>query len=130
MRRISFNLTQPQILDRSKTVTRRLGWTNLKVGERLQGVDRLRSKDVKKLAVVEVVSVRRERLLDITEDDVTREGFSLREPLAEMKQGRTEESIRGRWGFINMFCDHMKVAPDHEVTRIEFRYVDEVTLDV
>jgi hypothetical protein len=39
MRNISFQLTQPQILARTKTVTRRLNWTGLKAGTLLQGVD-------------------------------------------------------------------------------------------
>ena len=32
MRNISFALTKQQFLDRTKTVTRRLGWKNLEVG--------------------------------------------------------------------------------------------------
>ena len=37
MKRISFSMTEPQFVDRTKTVTRRLGWRNLKPGEHLLG---------------------------------------------------------------------------------------------
>lgn len=38
MRLISFALTEAQILDGSKLVTRRLGWTHAKVGDLLRPV--------------------------------------------------------------------------------------------
>jgi hypothetical protein len=38
MRRISFALTTTQVQNRTKTVTRRLGWNNLKPGDRLQPI--------------------------------------------------------------------------------------------
>lgn len=116
MRRISFRLTQEQVLDRSKTVTRRLGWKTLKPGTRLRGVDRAmgfpkgsKAADLSKtLCFVEVVSVRRERLDAITADDVVREGFP----------GMTAAE------FVAFFCESMNCKPDTEVTRIEFRYLD------
>ncbi len=37
MRNISFSLTERQFMDKSKTVTRRLGWKFLKPGDRLMG---------------------------------------------------------------------------------------------
>jgi hypothetical protein len=37
MRNISFSLTEEQFLDGSKDITRRLGWANLKPGDRLMG---------------------------------------------------------------------------------------------
>lgn len=125
MRRMSFNLTQQQILDGTKTVTRRLGWKNLKVGERLLAVDCIRSKDAKVLGVIEVVSVRRELLYEITDEEVRLEGFDPRAMLASPKRGRDTSALYGRWGFVNMFCDAMGCAPDTEVTRIEFRKVTE-----
>lgn len=125
MRRISFNMTVDAVLSRSKTITRRLGWLNLKPGERLLAVDRLRSKDAKVLGVIEMVSVRREKLYDINADDVRREGFDPTANIAKPKRGRDLDALRGRLGFINAFCDAMGCAPDAEVTRIEFRYIDE-----
>lgn len=126
MRRISFNLTQPQILDQTKTVTRRLGWLNLKVGERLLGVDRLRSKDAKKLAVVEVVSVRREPLNAITDEDVILEGNPFPRPEWQGQHGSVDFPA-GR--FIERFCSAMKCYPDTQVTRIEFRYLCSIPCD-
>lgn len=116
MRRMSFNLTQQQILDQSKTVTRRVGWWNVKVGERLRAVDRLRSKDAKTLGIIEVVSARCEALHKITDEDVAREGFPGKD----------------RFWFESMFCEAMKLNRMHQnaVNRIEFRYVDEEQGDV
>ena len=39
--------------------------------------------------------------------EVIREGFPILTPLE----------------FVAMFCEHMKCAPDTEITRLEFRYV-------
>lgn len=104
---MSFALTTEQIEKQTKSVTRRLGWRDLKVGERLLAVDKQRVPDVKKLAVIEVVSVRREPLNDIGIDDVEREGFL----------GMTSAE------FVEMFCREMECKSTDEVTRIEFCYV-------
>lgn len=109
MRQISFFLTEPQFRAGTKDVTRRLGWKNLKPGDRLMGVRK--SQGLKagehpvELGEVEVVSVRLERLDAITQPDVEREGFYLSTPAQ----------------FVEMFCEHMKCEPSTEVTRIEFR---------
>lgn len=115
MRSISFALTIDQIVNGTKDVTRRLGWKNLKPGDRLQAVDKAmgfpkgsKAKDHQRvLGIVEVVSVRRERLDLITSDEVRREGFPGKPPV---------------W-FVQMFSTSMRCAPDTEVTRIEFRMV-------
>lgn len=110
MRNISFALTTQQIKDRTKTVTRRKGWKFLKAGERLQGCVKCMGlkpgEKLQKLAVIEVVDVRREPLNAITQEDVVAEGFSAMGPAA----------------FVSMFCRHMGGSPDQEVTRIEFKY--------
>lgn len=104
-------LTTQQIKNRTKRVTRRLGWKNLKVGELLQGCKKcqgLKPGDkLEKLAVIKVVSVRREPLCAITKEDVILEGF----PEMTPKE------------FVNMFCFHMKVQRVDAVTRIEFDYI-------
>ena len=114
MRNIAFMLTSEQIRNRSKTVTRRLGWNNLKVGERLQACEkcmgRKHGEPLVKLAVIEVVSVRREPLdsiLRADENEPTREGFPL----------------LGRVEFLKVFCEEMKCQPETEITRIEFKYL-------
>ena len=111
LRRISFALTQPQILDGTKDVTRRLGWRSLKPGALLLGVDKAMGLSAgqksKQLAIIEIVSVRRERLDSITDDDVRREGFNFGD---------------AHW-FASMFVDAMRCEIGSEVTRIEFRFV-------
>ncbi len=111
MRNISFMLTEPQFLDGSKTVTRRVGWRTLQPGTRLLGVRK--SQGLKKgekahaLGEIEVLSVRRERLDAITEDDCKREGFP------EMSPSQ----------FVEMFCKAMSCKPETLVARIEFARV-------
>lgn len=115
MRAISFMLTTDQIRQRTKDVTRRVGWQNLRAGEQLRGV--VKAMGLKKgerhqvLAVIEVVSVRRERLDAITAEDVIREGFP------EMTAAE----------FVAMFCrSHRGVTAATEITRIEFKYTEVV----
>lgn len=119
MKRMSFMLTAQQMRDRTKTVTRRLGWKTLKPGTRLLAVERCQGikpgQVVEVFGEIEVVSVRREELHWIDDDDVTAEGFDhLREP----------EVGRGASAFVQMFCEHMKCRQNDEVTRIEFRHVE------
>ena len=111
MRNMSFSLTEQQLLDGSKTVTRRLGWKFLKPGDHVMAVRKVRGipkgEKVQRLAELEIVSARRERLFEITADEVRSEGFLGISPAA----------------FVAMFCDAMKCQPATEVTRVEFRKV-------
>lgn len=113
MRNMSFALTTEQIRNRTKTVTRRLGWWNLRPGDRVQAVVKCqglkKGEKIQKLAVIEIVSVRAERLWDITDDECEREGFP-----------ETEDSE-----FVGMFCEEMNTVPNVTVNRIEFKYVEE-----
>lgn len=116
-RLMSVALTEDAVRNRSKTVTRRLGWAFLKPGDRLtlcrKVMGRRRAdgtvEPLVRVAEVEVVSVRREPLHAITLDDVAREGF-----------GGQLTSL----GFVAFFCEHMKCKPGVWVTRIEWRYLD------
>ncbi len=113
MRQISFALTTPQFKDRTKTVTRRNGWRFLKPGDLLQAVEKgmglKKGEHPVKLGIVRVVSVRFEPLNAITQEDVIAEGF----PDWTPRQ------------FVEFYAKHNKCAEDHEITRIEFEYVDE-----
>lgn len=113
MRCMSFALTEPQLMDGSKTVTRRIGWANLQPGTRLLAVRKAMGlkagEKMQALCEIEVVSVRRERIDAITPADVLAEGF----PHWTNQVGE----------FVAMFCKHMNVRPENEVTRIEFRKV-------
>jgi hypothetical protein len=108
---MSVSLTEQAVIERRKTVTRRIGWTFLKPGDRLtlcrKVMGRQKDEPLVRLAEVEVVSVRREPLAHITGTDVGREGF----------RGWTALQ------FVQFFTDHMGGDPRQEVTRIEWRYV-------
>ena len=130
MRMMSFALTERQLIDGSKTVTRRVGWANLKPGTRLLAVRKAMGLKAGEKAVVlcevDVVSVRRERLDAITPADVLAEGFP-------EWTNQVDE-------FVRMFTSHMRVPAEAVVkslrdtrmrpmtgadlvTRIEFRKV-------
>jgi hypothetical protein len=112
-RLMSVALTQPQVIARSKTVTRRLGWLMLKPGDRLTLCKKVQGRrpgePLERITDVEVLSVRREPLNAITLDDVFAEGFP------QMT----------RDGFVQFFCgSHRGCEPGSEVTRIEWRYLE------
>jgi len=110
-RLMSFAMTTTQLVDGTKTVTRRHGWKNLKVGARLRAVHKAmglrRGESPHVLAVIEIVGVRREPLNAITDDDVAREGFP----------------AMNAAGFVAMFLSKVGGVEHAEVTVIEFRVV-------
>lgn len=113
MRRMSFALTERQLLDGSKTVTRRLGWNNLKAGDELLAVSKCmglkKGEKATVFGVIRVLDVRREPLfyVNVNEHETKKEGFP------EMSGSE----------FVRFFCDSMKCDPMAEVTRIEFKKV-------
>jgi len=115
-RMMSFSATTRQIRDRTKTVTRRDGWDFLLPGDRLVAVEKAmglkRGEKVVRLDLIEVVSVGREPLEAITQEDVVREGFP----------DWTPEQFCALYRRINP-------RPKGDPNRIEFRYLDEVTHD-
>ena len=108
---MSFMITTEQIRNRSKTVTRRLGWKKLKAGkiinacEKCQGLKK--GERINVLCQIHVIDVRREPLSDITKNDIIKEGFP-------------EMTVDD---FVKMFTTHMKCKEDSIVTRIEFEYL-------
>ena len=116
MRNMSFALTTPQMLARTKTVTRRLGWRDLEKGTLLQAVEKARGlpkgSKLKKLGVIRVVSVRTE-------------------PLSRMQQGRYGKVEAQKEGFpdlsgkefVEQFVESIGCKPSTVVTRIEFEFV-------
>lgn len=115
-RLMSVTLTEQAVIARQKTVTRRLGWQMLKPGDQLSLCRKVMGRKradgtvepLVRLAHVEVVTTRRERLNQITDMDVVREGFP----------------VWTRTQFIDFFCREMKTHPQVPLTRIEWRYVD------
>lgn len=113
MRNMAFSLTTPQFCDRTKTVTRRIGWWFLKPGDVVMGIEKgmglKKGESVNRLGVIRILSIHREQLNEITVEDVTREGFP-------------EFSVDE---FIEMFCKgHAHCKPGTDVNRIEYEYVD------
>lgn len=121
MRQMSFALTTEQIRNRTKLVTRRMGWKNLQLGEQVQAIKQgqglKKGETVEKLCVIEVKHVRREplrRMLDEPEygaREVEREGFA----------GHPEWGTPA--GFVAGFCQHNGCRPETVITRIVFDYV-------
>jgi hypothetical protein len=110
---MSVSLTESQVRDQSKTVTRRIGWRMLHVGDQLilcrKVMGRRHGEPLERIAAVEVTAVRRERLDAISAPDVIAEGFPRMTP-AE---------------FVSFFCrTHRGCGPCTEVTRIEWRYLE------
>lgn len=112
---MSVSLTEQAVVERRKTVTRRLGWSFLKPGDRLtlcrKVMGRKPGEPLVQLAEVEVVSVRRERLDAMRNEDVAREavpGIEPGEPASE---------------WVAWYAFAMRCHQDTEVTRIEWRYL-------
>ena len=111
MRNMSFWITTPQIINESKTVTRRFGWWFLKPGDRICAVEKgmglKKGQKVNRLKVIEVVSARGEPVNAITKADCIKEGFPVYSPAQ----------------FTAMLCSYHRCKPDKIVNRIEFRYI-------
>jgi hypothetical protein len=111
---MSVALTEPSVRDRSKTVTRRMGWLMLKPGDQLtlcrKVMGRRKGEPLVRIVNVEVVSIRREPLHHITDAECALEGL----PHLTWQQ------------FVEFFCNtHKGAAFDSLVTRIEWKYLDE-----
>jgi len=115
MRNMSFFLTTPQFIARSKLVTRRLGWWDLEVNDMVMGVEKgqglKKGETVKRLGPIRIVVAGPVRLDAIDLADVILEGFP----------GMTPAE------FVRMFCDHNRAKqcrPETIVNRIAFEYLD------
>jgi hypothetical protein len=116
MRHISFALTTDAFLDGSKTVTRRLGWANLRDGEMLCAVEKAqglkKGEHVRKLGTICVANVRREPLRKMIDDPRYGEREMIAEGFPHLFDGAA---------FVHMFCrSHRGCTPDTIITRIEF----------
>ncbi len=121
-RNISFSLTTDQFRHRTKTVTRRVGWEKLRVGEELCGVKKAMGlkpgEKIERLGKIRVTSIRREPLRAMTDDplygveECEKEGFG------------NHPALRYPLQFVRFFCDsHKGCTPDSTVTRIEYEYI-------
>lgn len=118
MRNMSFQLTTAQIMDETKTVTRRNGWEALRVGEIFQAIEKgqglKKGERVNRLKVLQCVGNHRERLYMVLADksygqeEMIKEGFPGMDPI----------------NFVTMYCNANKgTHPGDKVSRIEFRYL-------
>lgn len=107
---MSFAFTENQVRAQTKTVTRRLGWNNLKKGDIVNACVKCmglkKGEKVKKICQIEIVSVCQVSLSAITRKDCIEEGY----PHLSPKE------------FIDEFCKFARCAPDQIVNRIKFKY--------
>lgn len=116
-RNMSFALTTDQILNQTKTVTRRKNWLFLKPGDILNACAKCMGlkpgEKIERLCQIRVTDVRREKLSAM---NILRYGN---------KEARLEGFPEFHGGeFVRMFCDHMGGDRHQMVTRIEFEYVE------
>lgn len=110
---MSFALTTEQVENKTKTVTRRLGWNNLNPNDLIQPVVKcmgLKKGEKQQLIgkPIKVKSISVQRLYQITKADVILEGFP----------------TMSKEDFITMFCKANKCSRDVKVNRIEFEYLN------
>ena len=107
-RGMSFWLTQQQMRDGIKDVTRRLGWKFLKPGDIVNAIEKCQGlkKGQKQVLIyqLQIISTRSEVLLTITQEECVREGFPNLTPIE----------------FVDMFCKANGCLPTEEINRIEF----------
>lgn len=125
-RLMSVAYTEQAVRERRKTVTRRLGWRFLKPGDRLtlcrKVMGRKPGEPLERIAEVEVTSVYRGPLY-ITDEDIVREGVP-QEEFAVFDHDRECSECR-RIAWLEWFATTMGCAIGADVTRIEWRYLDD-----
>lgn len=108
---MSFKLTLEQFKNKTKTVTRRVGWQMISKGDIICGVKKVigfkKGEKMERLGLIKIISSRREPLNEITKADCILEGFPEMEPK----------------DFIKMLCESGKIQPHESVTRIEYEYL-------
>ena len=110
---MSFALTKSAVIGQRKTITRRQGWANLKVGELIQPIEKgmglKKGQKQKTLGCpIRILSIRQEPIEAIDQADVLLEGFFNMTP---------EE-------FISMYCKANRVLPSEYCRRIEYEYTE------
>lgn len=118
-RNMSFSLTTEQARNKTKTVTRRLGWGFLKPGDVVQQVEKAqglkKGEKVKKIHLIRIVDTRKEYIGEMGlfpsygMDECVKEGFPGMLPVA----------------FVEMFCRHNRCGWAARVNRIEFEYLED-----
>lgn len=111
-RLMSVSFTEDAVRARTKTVTRRKGWTFLRAGDRLtlcrKVMGRKPNEPLVRIVDVEVLDVRREPLAAISPEEVCKEGFLGMSPAEFMRR---------------FFVEAQGMSPEDIVTRIEWAYL-------
>lgn len=113
MRNMSFSMTTAQVRNRTKTVTRRFGWWNLKPGDVLCAIEKgqglKKGEKVVRICQIEVVKSTAETLsiMELSPGEAALEGFP----------DSSEEE------FVTMLCKKYKKSRHDLVNRIEFKYL-------
>lgn len=112
MRNMSFSMTTEAMINRTKTVTRRQGWTNLQPGDLLcavkKGMGLKKGEKVERLGTIRVVRVDRWPVGMMPAEDCAKEGFGHLTPTQ----------------FVEMYCKANTCTEWDICTRIEFEYID------
>ena len=125
-RLMSVSLTEDAVRARTKTVTRRKGWTFLRPGDRLtlcrKVMGRKAGEPLERIAEVEVVDVRREPLIAFRYEDIGREGVPAPEWATTNHERLCRDCAVASW--TGWYARTMGIPIDStEVTRIEWRYL-------
>jgi len=116
---ISFSLTTHQIREKTKFVTRRNGWKKAKKGQVLNACVKCmglkKGEKIEEICKIRLIHVRREKLNQMTYFPI----YGRLECVAEGFPHLTPEK------FVEMYCKHMNVNPEDEVTRLQFEYVED-----
>lgn len=119
MRNMSFMMTTDAIRDHSKTVTRRLGWNNLKVGDHVQACVKCmglkKGEQLQKLAVIEITGITKEQLHRLIHNRFYGDAEAIKEGFPDLTGPQ----------FVAHFCKAMNCTTKQIVNRIEFKYVKE-----
>jgi len=119
---MSFALTTEQIRNRTKTVTQRVGWKTARPGDVVQPV--VKGQGIPKGCTVEKIGGPI-RFVDVWRGPLDRM-LGRYEEFAASDEAKLEGFPHlTSEEFVAMFCEHNGCAPDTEITRIEFEYVEE-----
>ena len=134
---MSVSHTADAVEARKKVVTRRLGWRFLRAGDTLtlcrKVMGRKPGEPLERLAEVEVVSVWREQLCEMTALEVEREGVPAEvfmpgwwtRGLPVVREGChgevMQDAVVEAW--VTWFAATMHCKPNDEITRIGWRYL-------
>jgi hypothetical protein len=117
-RNMSFSITTQQARDKSKTVTRRLGWWFLKSGDCVRQVEKSqglrKGEKVKWIHLIRISDARPEPLRRMIDDPTYGKAECILEGFPDMSPE----------AFVEMFCRHNGCEPDESINRIKFDYIE------